>query len=93
MGELPHSPVVIVIPVIVISVIVVPVRVPLPTRVLIMTPIPTGFTHPTPWTAIDILPVVFRLAPAVVTVPVASYADAMVAIRIAAFKSVSYRRR
>ena len=66
----------------------VPMRVPFVTIVLVVTPISIGVANPMTATSIIVGRMVFRLAPAYVTILVACHTNTMMAVHIAALISV-----
>ena len=74
-------------------VVPVPVRFPFSTRVLVMAAISIRVAYPPSIRSVYPLGMMFRLAPAFITVSVTGDADTMIPIRVAAFVSVGYRLR
>ena len=74
-----------------VAVAVLPMRIPFPAGVLVMTPVSIGVANPTAWMTINRLLTMFRLAPTIVAIMVASDTDTMVAVRVAALVGVAKR--
>jgi len=78
---------------VVIVVVPVPMWFPFSTRVLVVAAISVRVAYPTSLLPVYPLVIVFRVPPAIVPVPVAGDTNTMITIGIAAFVSVSQRRR
>jgi hypothetical protein len=74
-----------------VAVVVLPMRIPFPASVLVMTPVSIGVANPTAWMTINSPLTMFRLAPTIVAIMVASDTDTMVAVRVTALVGMAKR--